>query len=254
VGRPSYDRLGSYHHPARRDPGDRLETGTVKDLEGMERLLSSDATPFERELLEESSRERPSAALVLAMQRGLGIGPGAPPLEQPRVEPLPHAPAAPPTAAPAAAGAWSSATLIKVAVGGALAAGAVVAALSLQSGPAEPALASPARNVVAAPPPEPAAPVVPPAPEAATRTPEASDPARELRLEIELLDRVRTALAAGEPERAHSLLDQYAARFPTGTLAREAEVLRGKVGRSRSKLPAAPEPATLEDTPNPARP
>jgi hypothetical protein len=71
-----------------------------------------------------------------------------------------------------------------------------------------------------------------------------SDAARELRLEIELLDRAKAALSAQQHERALQLLERYAARFPRGTLAREAAMLRGKINQ-RGKLPATPRPARL---------
>lgn len=223
----------------------------MKDLtsEGIERLLDTDATSFERDLLQAGALERPSPELLLAMQRGLGI---APDIAPPQVEAPLRQPTAPPAAATGSAGAWSSATLLKVGIGAALGAGVVVAALSLPSRPGEPTPASAPRKAATATQPEAPTPAQPspPSPEAAASMP---DPARELRLEIELLDRARAALAASEPGRALALLDEYAARFPTGTLAREAQVLRGKL--ARAKLPPAPDRGTLQaPAPNPARP
>src|SRR3712207_5517382 len=106
-------------------------------------MLDTDATPFERELLEASALERPSPELLLAMQRGLGIGGD---VAQP-LEPAVHEPTAPPPAPPydaaSSSGAWSSATLLKLGAGAAVAAGVVVAALVLPSRPGEPAPSSP---------------------------------------------------------------------------------------------------------------
>jgi hypothetical protein len=221
----------------------------VKDLspEGLERMLASDATPFERELLEAGARERPAPELLLAMQRSLGIGPD---VAQP-LDPAVREPTAPPAPAATTSGAWSSAALLKVGIGATVAAGVVVAALSLPSRPSEPAPSSPPAVTAAAPsePPPSEARVQPSVTEA---PPSAPDPARALRLEIELLDRARAAQAAGEPARALGLLDEYAARFPGGTLSREAQVLRGKIAKgdgmrgdgSRSKVSS--DPATLE--------
>jgi hypothetical protein len=237
-----------------------MEAGAVKDpsSEGIERLLDTDATSFERELLEASALERPSPELLLTMQRGLGIAPDVAP---PQLEPQLREPAAPPATATGASAAWSSATLLKVGVGAAIGSGVVIAALSLTSRPGAPAPASAPREAARASAPE--APAPPPPRSSAAAAPEAPastpDPARELRLEIELLDHARAALSASEPERARVLLEQYAERFPAGTLAREAQLLRGKIARGdarpRARLPAAPDPATLDaPAPTPARP
>jgi hypothetical protein len=48
----------------------------------------------------------------------------------------------------------------------------------------------------------------------------------QLKLEVQQLDRVRAALAAGERERAVQLLDGYDRKFPNGTLLPEAAKLR----------------------------
>jgi hypothetical protein len=54
---------------------------------------------------------------------------------------------------------------------------------------------------------------------------------RELREEIDLLDRVRTALNQGDARAASALLENYANRFPEGRLAREASMLRARTAQ-----------------------
>lgn len=48
----------------------------------------------------------------------------------------------------------------------------------------------------------------------------------DLRDEIALMDRARTALRSGAPGQALSALDQYRARYPRGTFGQEARVMR----------------------------
>ncbi|MGE5784973.1 MAG: hypothetical protein ACM3ZE_10295 [Myxococcales bacterium] len=48
----------------------------------------------------------------------------------------------------------------------------------------------------------------------------------DLREEIALIDRARTALRSGAPGQALSALDQYRARYPRGTLGQEARGMR----------------------------
>jgi hypothetical protein len=200
-------------------------------------MLDTDATPFERELLQASAVERPPPELLLGMQQALGIAPS--------VVPTPDASAGAARPAPVGgqgAGSWASGTALKLGIGAVVGGGVLVAALSLRPSAQPAAVESPkAARTIAAPPPATIAPPVAPAPVAEVAA-SATDPARELRLEIELLDRARAALGSNQAARAVELLDQYAARFPAGSLAREAEVLRSK---ARAKLRPAREPATL---------
>ena len=55
-----------------------------------------------------------------------------------------------------------------------------------------------------------------------------ADPPSSVTEEIAAFDRARTALAAGEIDRAVELIDTYERRFPTGMFVQEAEVLRVK--------------------------
>jgi hypothetical protein len=62
---------------------------------------------------------------------------------------------------------------------------------------------------------------------ASTRNHPAQSPERDsLPLELEALDRARSALAGGDASRALGLLDEYSARFPKARLRAESAVLR----------------------------
>jgi len=51
-------------------------------------------------------------------------------------------------------------------------------------------------------------------------------PSSSLPAELSTLDQARTALRSGDPARALSILDGYASRFPHGSMAPEATMLR----------------------------
>jgi type IV secretory pathway VirB10-like protein len=199
------------------------------------RLLSQGATDFERQLLRAVVNERPSALLRSRMQRGLGL-----------VGPLAWA-----STVKAMLGSVAGKVTGVVALGVLVAAGVTslhlvpssdelppVAQVSAPTAASvsEPAVAPALRAPAAAMPaesPGSAAPAAPPtaspsAPELAARVePEATDDDdRQLREEIALLDAARGALERGEREAARSSLRSYRERFPTGILAREANVLR----------------------------
>jgi hypothetical protein len=53
-----------------------------------------------------------------------------------------------------------------------------------------------------------------------------ASPASALPVELAMLDRARSATSAGDTNRALSILDAYAVRFPRGAMAPEAAVLR----------------------------
>jgi hypothetical protein len=72
----------------------------------------------------------------------------------------------------------------------------------------------------------PIAPAVAPAPPSAARAREHSMPPSTLSDQVEDLDRIRAAIAAGEATRALHLVDDYNRRFPRGAFSEEAEVLR----------------------------
>lgn len=151
--------------------------------------------------------------------------------------------------APPAAAGLAGAGLIKWGLIGALAMGGVVSGFRLLEGGAGPVAGragaapsaqlaplpaeAPRRHDVAPTSAQEVSPtvVVAPAPVAAVRTPsnqrtsQGGAQARALGPEIDLLDSARRALAAGDAERALSLITSYHRRFPTGALSQEATVL-----------------------------
>jgi outer membrane protein assembly factor BamD (BamD/ComL family) len=65
--------------------------------------------------------------------------------------------------------------------------------------------------------------------------PTAGPAALSIRAEIDLLDRARRALSGGAPDRALSLLNEYARRFPRGELRQEVEVVRIEALQARGE-------------------
>ena len=215
------------------------------------RLLSQGATDFERQLLRAVVNERPSALLRSRMQRGLGL-----------VGPLAWA-----STVKAMLGSAAGKVTGLVAVGVLVAAG--FTALKLVPARDTEATPVPATNVAAPPPArvsepsvtapaaEPAVAEVPPsgtstadgaevaeaAPPSADAVPDVAPTAeaaadeddRRLREESALLDAARSALERGDREAARGSLRTYRERFPTGVLAREANVLRRRAEPARSK-------------------
>lgn len=186
------------------------------------RLLKDGASDFERQLLRSVMNERPSARHRSRMLRGLGF-----------VGPLAWA-----SQVKAALSGLGSQATAGIAVGGVLAAGAVVAASWAPwgdaAGPerASPArAAAPAQQELAAPAraPEPTPQVAPVRAESpALETPPGDRADTQLRDEIALLDRARVALQKGQRKRALQALEQYRQRHPAGILERESELLRGQ--------------------------
>jgi hypothetical protein len=85
--------------------------------------------------------------------------------------------------------------------------------------PIDPLTLSPSSDVLPAPP--------PPARIAAAAIEDAGAPsASTVPTELAMLDQVRAALTAGDPARSLSILERYADRFPHGSMAPEATMLR----------------------------
>jgi hypothetical protein len=85
--------------------------------------------------------------------------------------------------------------------------------------PIDPITLSPSSDVLPVPP--------PPARTAAAATEDAAaPPASTVPTELAMLDQVRGALTAGDPARSLSILERYAERFPHGSMAPEATMLR----------------------------
>jgi len=196
----------------------------VKDLKT---LLSSDATDFERQLLGAAAEERPSPELQLRMQKAIGLGPAALPGPDPSM--AAREVSGTRLSTNAAANKWAAGTWLKVLLGVGAGAGLVAGGLAIRAREPAPLTRVPARSAPEAAPVE-AAPVEaakPSAPSAAV----SREMSRELREEIDLLDRVRTALDQRNTREASTLLDSYATRFPEGRLAREATVLRARTAQ-----------------------
>jgi len=187
----------------------------------LETLLSSDATDFERQLLGAAAGERPSPELLLRMQQAIELGPLAP--QAPDASIGGSEVTGTPVALKAAASRWAAGTWLKVVLGVGAGAGLVAGGLAIRS--SEPAPLARASTPAAEQPP-PAAPV-----EAPTANAPSAAMSRELREEIDLLDRVRTALDQGDARAASALLENYANRFPEGRLAQEATMLRARTAQ-----------------------
>ena len=218
-------------------------------------LMSSDATDFERELLGAVAQERPSPELQRRMQHAIGIAPlafqdaafqGADTNSFSRAD-AGARPELSATHAAAKAGAskWVGGTFLKAALGVGVGAGLVAGGFALS-------LKAPAPST-------PVAVMADPAPVGSATTPavsttnsvaaenvapsaESSALSRELREEIELLDRVRAALGQKDAAAASTLLDDYSARFPSGKLAREAGVLRARTAQAAQLNRSTPPP------------
>lgn len=190
-------------------------------MRNLKTLLSSDATDFERQLLGAAAGERPSPELLLRMQQAIVLGPVAP--RAPDASIGASEVTGTPVAVKAAASSWAAGTWLKVVLGVGAGAALVAGGLALRS--REPAPLARASAAASEQPPS-AAPV-----EAPTANAPSAAMSRELRKEIELLDRVRTALDQGDTRAASALLENYANRFPKGSLTREATLLRARTAQ-----------------------
>jgi hypothetical protein len=198
-------------------------------------LLSSDATDFERQLLGAAAGERPSPELQLRMERAIGLGPAVVPAPDAGVgQELSGTRAAVKATSPRVGGAR-----LQAALGAAVGIGLVAGGVALFSRDAPPApTAAPVTPVSnsAAPPVEP----VPAAVPVPNPSEDMSRESRELREEVDLLDRVRGAVSQGDAPTAAALLDRYFARFPQGALVREAAVLRTRATELARTPPTRP--------------
>jgi hypothetical protein len=190
------------------------------------RLLQEGATDFERQLLRAVAGERPSPRLQARMRRGLGLS---------------------------GAVFWAGnvkAMLATLAGKGAL--GVTLAGLATVAGVATyrslaaeaPSREAPAAVLAAAPAQVAPVPAAAASTQLAVEPPAAAEPNAaaaegsadngQLREEILLLDRARSALREGSASGALTVLDDYRQRFPTGILNREAELLRQRSARGAS--------------------
>lgn len=199
-------------------------------MKALKPLLSSDATEFERQLLGAATGERPSPELQRRMAQAIGLGPVT--LQRPDAGPdaSKGGPEISGThmAVKAAAGKWAGSTWLKLVLGVGAGAGLVLGGLAIRSSEPAPRTAAPVTRA-ATPAPEQAAQAAPA--EAPAANPPSTETSRELREEIDLLDRVRTALDQRDARVASALLESYATRFPEGRLAREATALRARAAQ-----------------------
>jgi len=176
------------------------------------RLLASDATDFERNLLDAVLKERPAPELEEGMRRALGL----PELATTAL------------AAKATFLTWGKATMLAAVT----ASGLAIGTLALEDERTAPAIVVPQRVEARAPAAEPQTPTAPA--EAARRVEQEKRPARaatsggpsDLREEIRLLDQVRAAIRSGSHQRALSLLGAHGERFPKAAFRQEASVLK----------------------------
>lgn len=182
------------------------------------RLLQDGATDFERQLLRAVAAERPSPRLQARMRRGLGLSGAV--LWAGNVK--------------AMLGTLAGKGALGVTLVGLASVAAVASYRHMTAEP--PSREVPAALLAAPPAPAPAA-----LPQPALELPAAAEPNvaavdvsadnGQLREEILLLDRARSALREGSASTALTLLDDYRQRFPAGILNREAELLRQRSTR-----------------------
>ncbi|HXU02345.1 MAG TPA: hypothetical protein VN903_15370 [Polyangia bacterium] len=199
-----------------------------------DRLLASDATAFERRVLEAAQQQKPSAASSARMARALGV----------TVATLGTATTATTLAAgaaatkAAAAGATAVWSWITVGVVGLVVAGAVVGTRVARHPSEPPVVVAPVVAAPVTPPPEPT--IIPeargPRPEAPTANvpthavasprPRAITTAGDLSAEVALIDSARAAVSAGAARNALDLLRRYQDKYPAGSFRPEATAIR----------------------------
>jgi TolA-binding protein len=218
-------------------------TRTTEDIP--ERLRVVGATDLERRLLGAAAAEEPSLDLSSRMAAAIGISSaaiGAAASTTAATDCVASAGAAAAKAGASVLLPWISAGVVVLAVAGVV----VGTRMWMPSAPATP----PAAPAAVAPAAKPAAPVVPeqaaPAATVETGPAEAAAPAAhrrpagsktaDLREQIALIDGARTALRAGEGDRALESLRRYHDKYPAGSFRPEAAALRiealAKLGRT----------------------
>jgi len=189
-------------------------------------LLREGASDFERQLLGAAMRERPSPQLRSRMRRTLGL-----------TGPLAWASSVKAMLMGLAGKSAVGAAVVGL-VGAGLVAAGVVGVRSLPADDDRAGVVPDAPVVASAPAPEAIAVTVPETlvPAKSAKAAEQNAGSGELREEILLLDRARTALQHGSGAAALQQLDRYRQRFPSGILSREAALLRQQAaaaGRAR---------------------
>jgi hypothetical protein len=191
-----------------------------------ERLLASDATDFERRVLETARENRPSPASSARMARALGLTAAA---VGTAVAAEAVAAEAAATKATIAAGTSTIWPWISAGVLGLVVAGAVVGTRGRHA--PEPKTAPPAVTAPVARPPsavdEPADVVVAPAPRVAASSPRVRAAAGgDLAEQVAFIDSARTAMSGGADRRALEILRRYLDKYPAGSFRPEAIALK----------------------------
>lgn len=171
----------------------------------------------------------------------------------------------------------SAAMLHWIGLAGLLGAGAVTAAVAVGhrrdavptrtelATPAAQSASVPSRRSVAQPRPRPSVQIEAPGAETSSTPkptgapgadlgPPPAQPASSMRGELSTLEQARAMLSAGNPARALSILDDYAARFPHASMAPEATVLRIEALVRAGDAPAARRVADVFLAANPDSP
>jgi hypothetical protein len=202
-----------------------------------DRLLASDATDFERRVLEAALQKKPSSAASSRMAKALGIAMTV----GTTTTATTVAAGATVTKVAATAGATAAWPWVTVGVLGLVVGGAVIGTRATRE--ARPPQVSPPAITVPAPPPappatelaKPALPAEPPARVAASPRVRAATTTSELREQVALLDSARQAMSRGESRRTLEILRRYLDKYPSGTFRPEATAIKiealMKVGR-----------------------
>src|SRR5262245_17498366 len=204
-----------------------------------DRLLASDATDFERRVLEAAQQKKPSSAASSRMAKALGIAMTV----GTTTTATTVAAGATVTKVAATAGATAAWPWVTVGVLGLVVGGAVIGTRATRE--ARPPQVSPPAVTVPAPPPappapEPAKPALPAEPPAravaaSPRVRAATTATSELREQVALLDSARQAMSQGESRRTLEILRRYLDKYPSGTFRPEATAIKiealMKVGR-----------------------
>ncbi len=196
----------------------------------LERLLDSDASPFERALLEGVNTERPSAALTASMERALGFsgvaavsvgaGTGAGAAAHVAVK----------AGVAAKAGVAKLASVLFVGAGLAGVGAAAVYWSAVQRSAADTEQEQPAQLTGAAQVQAPRVDVVErQSPRVSAAPGSSAAESSVLREEIEAVDAIRRAIQLDQYDHAHALTERHAARFPEGALRHEVRALKRRV-------------------------
>jgi len=203
-----------------------------------DRLLASDATDFERRMLEAALQKKPSSAASSRMAKALGVAMTI----GTTTTATTVAAGATVTKVAATAGATAAWPWVTVGVLGLVVGGAVIGtragreARPPQSSPPAVTVPAPAPPAPATAPAKPALPPEPPA-RAVTSSPRvrAATATSELREQVALLDSARQAMSDGESRRTLEIVRRYLDRYPSGTFRPEATAIQiealMKVGR-----------------------